>query len=147
MRQRFDHQVHDAFRRQIERHDGSQHDPAGIDRRGEKYGNGRGDEHADHRHEAQQHGDNAPENGIGNADHPEAGADRRAKAGIHHHQGQKIRAQPGSGIFQRHRRLFEIMRADEADGAIAHVALFQQQEDHEDDDDAEPWSVVKGPPR
>lgn len=136
IKQRFNDVAHYGLDDDKERRRPQQHGPSRVDRRRKcqrKHGR---DDSADIGHEAQNGGENAPQDGAGNSDDPQTDADHDTERSIHGELHQKQPAQAGCGVVERGGRLLQIMRARELDETIPQVLPLQQHEDDKNGDDA-----------
>ena len=133
---RLDHVAHDRLGDDVERQRHQEHRPAGVDGGGEQQRKRRGDDRADERHEPHQHRQHAPQDGARDADHPQAKADDDAEGGVDGGERQEVAAEAVARVVHGGGGLFQVVRADEADGAVAHVLAPHQQEQHEQDHEA-----------
>ena len=125
---RLDHLTDSGFHAAEQRHRPGQHGPAGIHRHRQKAGKQERDGHADVRHKAEQHADQAPQAGIGNADQPKADADDDAERRVDRGLQEQIARQAVGGFVQRHGGALHVARTGQADKAVAQVILLQKNE-------------------
>ena len=76
------------------------HCPAGVDRGGQRNGKERSDDRANERNEAHEPGEDAPQDGIGNADEPQPVANEDAKPSIEDGLHQEKAAQSCSRVVE-----------------------------------------------
>jgi hypothetical protein len=70
----------------------------------------------------------APQDGIGNADNPESPGDDDTKACVEHCLNQEEAAQPARGVVKGGRGTLQVGCAGEAQEAVADVLALQQYE-------------------
>jgi hypothetical protein len=112
--------------------------PAGVeDRERERKGKQRRHYRSHIRHDTQNSGHAPPQSGIGNADQVQAQSAQDAKAAIHQELHQQVPADPVRCVVERLRHHVQLIESNQAEQTIAQVALFDQQEHAENQNDAE----------
>lgn len=114
---------------------GEHHAPARVDRSCERDRKKGRDEPADEWYEPHEPGKDAPQRGIGNADHPEPGRDDDAEAGIEESLDQKEAAKPACGIIEGGRCALQVSRAGQPQEAVTDILALQQDEQEEQHDE------------
>ena len=102
---------------------------------GERDGHRRRDPGADVRNEAQHHGERAPEHPLGTPRNHRPAATHDSLPGVDERLHQQIAADALRGVAQRLGGGAEVLRAEQADHAVAQIGQPQQHEDGEDDHD------------
>jgi hypothetical protein len=91
----------------------------------------------DIRDEAEQPGDDAPQDRAGQSDQIEGDGDEHAEGGIERKLRQKVFAQPPHRVVEGDRRAMQIAGADQPNEPVAEIVLLQKDEQRDHQHDAE----------
>ena len=108
------------------------HCPAGIDRGGQRNGKEGSDDRANERNEAHEPGEDAPQDGIGNADEPQTRPNEDAKPSIEDGLHQEKAAQSCSRVVECCCAALQVGRSCQPKEPIADILALQQDEHQEE---------------